>query len=148
MNRIHSYTDQHFAAFEIVEGSRFGRPVAVVRVGASRMPIVFTSHGGYSVPGGQKAAFVKGSVYFRYGAKSEPGTTEDLRLALERELEVVKEFWLQGRQSDGRAGRLDGAGRSARRDAKRHTCQNDGSPLTQQIVQNRMLLAARRANGA
>jgi hypothetical protein len=95
-NHIHSYTGQHFAAFELVEAVRLGYPVAAIRVGASRMPIVFTAHGGYSIPGGQKAAFVKGSVYFRHGAKSEPGTTDDLRLALERELEVVKEFWLQG----------------------------------------------------
>lgn len=96
-NKIHSYTDQHFAGFEIVEDLRFGHPVAVVRIGASRMPIVFTAHGGYPVkPSGQKAAFVKGSVYFRHGAKSEPGTTEDLRLALERELAIVKDFWLEG----------------------------------------------------
>ena len=95
-NKIHSYTGQHFATFDIVEGSRFGHPVAVVRVGPSRIPIVFSAHGGYPIPGGQKAAFVKGSIYFRHGAKSEPGTTEDVRAALERELEVVKEFWLQG----------------------------------------------------
>src|SRR5205085_2231032 len=33
---------------------------------------------------------------FRHGAKSEPGTSEDLRGALERELEHVKGFWLDG----------------------------------------------------
>lgn len=97
-NKIHSYTDQHFAAFEIVEGLCCDTSVAVVKVEASRIPIVFTAHGGYAVPGGQKAAFVKGSVYFRHGAKSEPGTTDDLRLALERELERVKGFWLEGIQ--------------------------------------------------
>jgi hypothetical protein len=96
-NRIYSYTDQHFAAFDIAHGLRFGKPVAVITVGASRIPIVFTAHGGYAAPGGgQKAAFVKGSVYFRHGAKSEPGTTDDLRQALERELEEVKGFWLDG----------------------------------------------------
>jgi hypothetical protein len=96
-NKIHSYTDQHFAAFEIVPGVRHGHAVAVLSVRASRIPIVFTSHGGYGVPGGgQKTAFVKGSVYFRHGAKSEPGTSDDLRLALERELEHVKGFWLDG----------------------------------------------------
>ncbi len=58
---------------------------------------MFTAHGGYAAPGGgQKAAFVKGSVYFRHGAKSEPGTSDDLRQALERELEQVKGFWLDG----------------------------------------------------
>lgn len=96
-NRIYSYTDQHFAAFHITQGLWSGKPVAVIKVGASRIPIVFTAHGGYAAPGGgQKAAFVKGSVYFRHGAKSEPGTTDDLRQALERELEQVKGFWLEG----------------------------------------------------
>jgi hypothetical protein len=96
-NRIYSYTDQHFAAFDIAQMLRFGKPVAVITIGASRIPIVFTAHGGYAAPGGgQKAAFVKGSVYFRHGAKSEPGTTDDLRHALERELEQVKGFWLDG----------------------------------------------------
>lgn len=95
-NRIHSYTEQHFAAFEVFSGQRRGHAVGVIKVGCSRIPIVFTVHGGYAVPGGQKAAFVKGSVYFRHGAKSEPGTSEDLRGALERELEHVKGFWLDG----------------------------------------------------
>ena len=96
MNRIHSYTDQHFAAFEVLAGQRLGHAVAVIKIGSSPIPIVFTAHGGYAVAGGQKAAFVKGSVYFRHGAKSEPGTSEDLRGALERELEHVKGFWLDG----------------------------------------------------
>lgn len=95
-NRIHSYTDQHFAAFEIVPSARRGTPVAVIDVGPSDIPIVFTAHGGYAIPGGQKTAFVKGSVYFRHGAKSEPGTTDDLRQALERKLAQVKGFWLDG----------------------------------------------------
>ena len=96
-NRIYSYTDQHFADFEIIERPRAGRSVVVLNIGPSRIPIVFTAHGAYGAPGGgQKTAFVKGSVYFRHGAKSEPGTTDDLRQALERELELVKEFWLEG----------------------------------------------------
>lgn len=95
-NRVHSYTEQHFAAFEVFSGQRRGHAVGVIKVGCSRIPIVFTAHGGYAVSGGQKAAFVKGSVYFRHGAKSEPGTSEDLRGALERELEQVKGFWLDG----------------------------------------------------
>jgi hypothetical protein len=96
-NKIYSYTDQHFAGFEIVQDVCYGKPVAVIKVEPSRIPIVFTAHGGYAAPGGgQKAAFVRGSVYFRHGAKSEPGTTSDLRQALERELEQVKGFWLDG----------------------------------------------------
>src|ERR1700680_3641018 len=53
-NRIHSYTDQHFAAFEITQSIRQGKRVAVIDVGPSDIPIVFTAHGGYATPGGQK----------------------------------------------------------------------------------------------
>jgi len=95
-NKIHSYTDQHFAAFEITQAIRGGNSVGVIDVGPSDIPIVFTSPGAYAVPGGQKSAFAKGTVYFRHGAKSEPGTTDDLRLALERKLAQVKGFWLDG----------------------------------------------------
>ena len=48
-NRIHSYTDQHFAAFEITPSIRKGEPVAVINVGPSDIPIVFTAHGGYAI---------------------------------------------------------------------------------------------------
>jgi hypothetical protein len=95
-NKIHSYTDQHFAKFDIVPDIRHEKAVAVIDIGASDTPIVFTAHGGYAASGGQKAAFLRGSVYFRHGAKSEPGTTDDLREAIERRLEQVKEFWLAG----------------------------------------------------
>ena len=96
-NRIHAYTGQHFSLSEIQEGVRHGRRVAVVRIAASRIPIVFTAHGGYPTkPSGQGVAFRQGSVYFRHGAKSEPGTSEDLRSSIEREIERVKGFWLDG----------------------------------------------------
>jgi hypothetical protein len=97
-NKIHSYTHQHFADFDVVPDVRHEKPVAVIDIKGSDIPIVFTAHGGYEAPGGkgQKAAFVKGSVYFRHGAKSEPGTTDDLREAIERRLEQVKGFWLDG----------------------------------------------------
>jgi hypothetical protein len=62
------------------------------------MPIVFCATGNYVAPSGkgQKNAFLKGTVYFRHGAKSEPGTTDDLRCVLEREVARVREQWLAG----------------------------------------------------
>jgi hypothetical protein len=68
-----------------------------VSVRAVSLPIVFTSPGTYDVGGGkQKTAFSAGTVYFRHGAKSEPGTSEDLRAALERELARIRSSWLDG----------------------------------------------------
>jgi hypothetical protein len=96
-NKVHSYTELQFADFELAPGTRQAQCVAVLRVSGVRFPIVFTAPGTYPTgAGSQKAAFSKGTVYFRHGPKSEPGTTEDLRATLERELEHVKEFWFQG----------------------------------------------------
>src|SRR5262249_38542262 len=41
-------------------------------------------------------AFSKGMVYFRHGPKSEPGTSEDLRAAIDRELDRIRGSWLDG----------------------------------------------------
>jgi predicted HTH transcriptional regulator len=114
-NRIHSYTDLHFSAFEIIKGIRSGQAVAVINIHAARIPIVFTAHGGYAAVGGQKAAFVKGSVYFRHGAKSEPGTTDDLKAVNRTRVGARKGFLARwNRQGHGCASRFDCADRSAR----------------------------------
>ena len=61
------------------------------------MPLIFTAPGTYDVGGGkQKTAFSAGTVYFRHGAKSEPGTSDDLRAVLERELSRIRGSWLDG----------------------------------------------------
>jgi hypothetical protein len=66
-------------------------------VSAVSIPMVFTSPGTYDVGGGrQKTAFSLGTVYFRHGAKSDPGTSNDLRAALERELNRIRSSWLDG----------------------------------------------------
>lgn len=60
---------------------------------------MFTEVGTYTcdvTTGKQKTAFSKGTVYFRHGAKSEPGTSEDLRQFLAREIELTKRSWMDG----------------------------------------------------
>jgi hypothetical protein len=58
---------------------------------------VFEKPGTYATgPSKQKTSFAKGTVYFRHGAKSEPGNTEDIRKALERRLEIVRRSWMKG----------------------------------------------------
>jgi hypothetical protein len=96
-NKLHKYTEEHFSDFTISSATLSGQTVAVLDVRAVRFPMVFSSPGQYEfAPGKQKTAFGKGTIYFRHGSKSEPGSSADLRDALDRELGRVKEFWLQG----------------------------------------------------
>jgi len=91
VDKIKKYTDQHFAGSSLSSSSRRGYPIAVLSVSSVPVPIVFTAPGTYDIGGGkQKTAFSKGTVYFRHGPKSEPGTTEDLRAAIDRELDRIR----------------------------------------------------------
>ena len=94
-DKVSRYTGLQFANFEIVKGNREGRPIAMFVVGEVRVPIVFSKPGTYPVEGGrQKTAFAQGTVYFRHGAKSEPGTTDDLSEMLERRLKEERNHLL------------------------------------------------------
>lgn len=96
-NKIHKYTGTHFHAFEFVECEKLGHEICAIVVQSTRIPLVFTRVGTFEVTTGkQKTVFSVGTVYFRHGAKSEPGTSDDLRTFLERELEAVKHSWLDG----------------------------------------------------
>lgn len=97
VDKIKKYTGQHYADFCLAPGTRKGHPVAIISVNAVSIPIVFTAPGTYDIGGGkQKTAYSQGTVYFRHGAKSEPGTSNDLREALERELDRIRSSWLDG----------------------------------------------------
>ncbi|MHC4395066.1 MAG: RNA-binding domain-containing protein [Planctomycetota bacterium] len=96
-DKIHKYTGTHFDDFEISKEDKDGNPIAALLVKPVRIPIVFTSPGTYNVSNKkQKTAFSKGTVYFRHGAKSEPGTTEDIRKAVERQLDSIRKLWVSG----------------------------------------------------
>jgi Putative DNA-binding domain/EC042_2821-lke REase len=96
-NKVHKYTGHHFSTFDIVETQKAGATICAIRVGGVHVPMVFTSVGTYDAGGGkQRAAFALGTVYFRHGAKSEPGTSDDLHAFLERELERIRRSWLDG----------------------------------------------------
>lgn len=78
-NKVHRYTDYQFADIEIVEIKRNGEAFVAMIISRADVPIIFTRPGTYDVGDGQqKTAFSKGTVYFRHGAKSEPGTRDDL----------------------------------------------------------------------
>lgn len=97
-NKIYSYTGIQFHAFDISKAEKDGKDVCVISVRGSRVPIVFTKIGNYEpTPGAKpKTAFSIGVVYFRHGAKSEPGNSDDLRKFVEREVDSIKHSWLSG----------------------------------------------------
>lgn len=94
-DQIAKYTGEQFADLDIEEIERDGRTVAALCVYAASVPLVFSKPDTYDIGAGrQKIAFRKGTVYFRHGAKSEPGSTRDLSRCIEREVKRLRESWL------------------------------------------------------
>jgi Putative DNA-binding domain len=93
---IHKYTLQHFADFEVFEESKSGSPIALFLINAPDFPLVFQKPGQYAIDNNrqQKTAFGQGTLYFRHGAKSEHGTTEDLRGFFEKRMREIQEMLL------------------------------------------------------
>lgn len=95
-DKIAKYTGEQFGEFTIQEASREGCKIAIWQISGISIPMIFTSPGTYDIGGGKrKTAFSQGSVYFRHGAKSEPGNANDLRKSLERELTRIRKSWLK-----------------------------------------------------
>ncbi len=94
-NKIHKYTGYHFGNFKVLTAEKDGRELGLFVVGEVEIPMVFIKPGTYPIAGGkQKTAFAQGTIYFRHGAKSEPGTRDDLQKVIER----IREKWLSGIQ--------------------------------------------------
>ncbi len=93
--KIATYTGEQFSEFEVQEVDRGGSRVAMMVVLAVHIPLIFVLPGTYDVGGGkQKTAFGKGTIYFGHGAKSEPGTSQDIRQSVQREIETIRRSWL------------------------------------------------------
>jgi len=96
-DKIAKYTGVHFDRFEMRDATRAGNRVAILLVGEAKIPMPFSKAGGYDRGDGkQVVAFQPGTVYFRHGAKSEPGTFDDIRRAFERTLGERRRSWLGG----------------------------------------------------
>lgn len=95
IDQINLYTGTQFSQFSVTSVVRNGSRVAILAIEPSRVPFVFIKPGTYEVEEGkQKTAFSVGTVYFRHGAKSAPGTQDDLRASFDRELARVRQEWL------------------------------------------------------
>lgn len=96
-DKIHRYTEYQFSEFEIHECDKEARQLAAIVIFGIPVPMVFQKPGTYILQDGrQKTAFSKGTLYFRHGAKSEPGNMQDLQKVIERNLGNVRREWLKG----------------------------------------------------
>ncbi len=90
------HAEPEFEAFQVHDIKRGGRPAtAIVVEGVANTPLVFTRTGRYrSADGDEHVAFVRGGLYFRHGAKSEPATGADVRDFIKRQLDATRSQWL------------------------------------------------------
>jgi hypothetical protein len=90
--QLSDYAEPEFEGFTVEPLTRDGRPsTAVVVEGVRNAPLLFTRAGRI---GQEHVAFVRGGLYFRHGAKSEPATGEDVRDFIRRQLEATRTQWL------------------------------------------------------
>lgn len=95
-DKIRKYTGSQFSDFKTVAFTKDKHPLFVIIINKVSIPIVFESPGTYDVGGGkQHSAFSSGTVYFRHGAKSEPGNNDDLRRAFDNKIEMVRQDFLR-----------------------------------------------------
>jgi len=96
-NRISKYTGPVQLEFEVRELEKQGEKLQAFLVQGVSIPIIFQKPGTYDIGAGkQKTAFSMGTVYFRHGAKSEPGNGDDIRTVIERQLEFIRKSWIKG----------------------------------------------------
>jgi hypothetical protein len=99
-DKIEAVTGIEFDDFEIHNVTKNGISVIIIIIGGSQVPIPFKRNGQYSVENKKypEVAFRAGTVYFRHGAKSAPGTYSDFSKAINRRLEQIRQEWLSGVQ--------------------------------------------------
>ncbi|MBI4266882.1 MAG: ATP-binding protein [Chloroflexi bacterium] len=96
-NKICKYTRTADFDLEIRSLEKEGHKLAGFIIKPVSIPLVFERQGAYDdVAGKHRTVFSVGTVYFRHGSKSEPGTTEDIRQVIERQLEHVRKSWIKG----------------------------------------------------
>ena len=96
-NKLVKYIGTPSFEIEALLLKKRGRVLHALVVSGTSIPHVFEQPGTYDIGGGkQKSAFGVGTVYFRHGAKSEPGTTDDLRASMDRTLGGIRKLWMKG----------------------------------------------------
>ena len=97
LNKVAKYIDPPSFEIESTELKKRGHKLHALVVSGASIPHIFQKPGTYDLGGGkQKTAFAIGTIYFRHGAKSEHGNSDDVRAVVERELKVVRNAWVKG----------------------------------------------------
>jgi hypothetical protein len=96
-NKISKYTGPADMEFDIRTLEKNGHALVAFVIQGVSIPLVFQKPGTYDIGlGKQRNAFSVGTVYFRHGAKSEAGTSDDIRKVIERQLDHIRKSWLKG----------------------------------------------------
>lgn len=97
-DKLVRYVAENFDEFEVHEIRRSGSRAAAIVIGSrEEAPLLFQRQGTYTdAREREKTPFHRGGVYFRHGAKSEPGESVDIRGFIDRRLDGVRESWLGG----------------------------------------------------
>ncbi|MGB9456409.1 MAG: ATP-binding protein [Bryobacteraceae bacterium] len=97
-NRVSKYTGCADFDVGIRDVQKCGAMLCAFLVTAVPTPLVFAKPGTYydAGAGKEKTAFRAGTVYFRHASKSEPGTTDDLRVVISRRVDVLRKHWTKG----------------------------------------------------
>lgn len=95
-DQIKKYTNFNFQGVQVLPVVRERKTLPSLVIEAVDVPIVFTKVGTYQIADGkQKTAFSLGTIYFRHASKSEPATRDDLQEKIQRNLEKIRDEWLQ-----------------------------------------------------
>ena len=96
-NKISKYTGTADLEFDVRELNKDAHRLCGILIQATSTPLLFEKPGTYACGAGQqKTAFGMGTIYFRHGAKSEPGVCNDIRLAIQRQIDLVRKSWMKG----------------------------------------------------
>ncbi|MEA1907259.1 MAG: putative DNA binding domain-containing protein [Euryarchaeota archaeon] len=96
---IATYTGERFSGFKIAEIDKEGVKIAALLIESVSIPMVFIKPGTYDINDesernkGRQTVFESGAVYFRHGARSEPGDPGDMTKVVGRELEKLHRSW-------------------------------------------------------
>ena len=94
---VRKYTLQNYCDFDVIEAEKDWHRIAVFVINPPDAPLVFEKPGTYAVENNrQQTAFGQGTVYFRHGAKSETGTSEDLRKFIEQRMREIQDQFMKG----------------------------------------------------